>query len=186
MDKLKKAEKDEHRHFITLPYPKFYSPETAKDGALKTTDALKAIKNKQTMVFFARFLSNMYKGLDKSTDIPAPSPDDNFSPNMFHYLNSTDVFLKLAEKPYQHDEYFGVTDQFVETVGSFLEHMLTSRAAVVELDDMLKGSFFEFIYKSIMFDVTSKKQFNSFDTMLAHKFLKEKTPINKVKSDTGS
>jgi hypothetical protein len=209
----KNAENENYRHFVTIAYPKAFSPESlvppkkeknnekekikeVKNNSTLSTESnnatalLKITKDKQFMVQFGKFLINMFKGLDNTTNIPPPSPDDNFDPAEIVFNNVTDVFLNLNTKKngnfstFRADEYFGVPEKYVPTVNAFLEKTLTTQKALKEMDDMLKDSFYEFIFKSVMFDLTNEKQFATIESMLKHKFVLNKIDMNKVRSDT--
>lgn len=182
--------KDENRRFITLAYPKAWSAE-ALNTTQQVTDTLKKIKNKQLMSQFGKFLIDMYKGLDNSTNIPPTSPDDNFNPNAgVKFANLTDVFLNLnTEKDgnyskFRQDDYFGVNGQYISAVENFLSKTLTNQQAFKKMDELLKGSFYEFIYKTVTFEISNNVQFEDFDKLLNHKFLMTQVPFNKVRSDT--
>jgi hypothetical protein len=181
--------KDENRHFISLAYPKAWSAEGINSTKL-SSDELKKIKNKQFMTQFGRFIIDMYKGLDNSTNVPASSPDDNFNPAGHRYANLTEVYLDLnTEKDgnyskFRADDYFGIKSDFVTAVQAFLANTLTSQKAFKEMDDMLLDSFYDFIYKTVTFDISSKIQFEDFDKLLNHKFLMNQIAFNKVRSDT--
>jgi hypothetical protein len=179
---------DNNRHFITLAYPKAFSPESITAKPVQN-EKLKMIKNKQLMVQFGKFLIDMYKGLDNSTNTPAPLPDDSFNPTR-QFKNLTDTFLSMnTEKDgnfskFRPDEYFGVKSDFIQALKAFIGKTLTTQKGVKAMDNMLKDSFYEFIYKTVTFDVESKIQFDKIETMLQHKFLVSKPKINQVRSDT--
>lgn len=186
-------EPDPHKYFITIPFPKFSSSEGIKNGGDLKDEGKKVfeIKNKQQMVHVGKFLINMYKGLDDSTNLPPPSLEDSFNPVGLTFLNLTDVYLNLnTDKEgnftnFHSDEYFGVKSQYISGVQAFVDKTLTSQKAFKELDDLLQGSFYEFIFKAVDFDVKSQKQFQDFKAMLDHPFLKNKPDFHKLKSDTG-
>jgi len=181
---------DPLKHFVTLAYPKAYSPETVKGPSQNMTSTIKTVKNKQMMVYFGKFLINMYKGLDNSTNFPAPTPEDNFNPRGFNFKNLTEVYLNLNTgkngnfTKFRADEYFGVKPNYVVAVRAFLGKTLTSQKAFKEMDALLKNSFYEFIYKSVMFDPENKKQFEDMNAMLGHKFLANSLKTNQLRSDT--
>jgi hypothetical protein len=183
-------EEDHIKHFVILAYPRAFSPEGLVEKDKKIDPKLKEIKNKQLMTHIGKLLINMYKGLDNSTNVPPPNPDDNFNPSGLNFLNYTDVYLNLnTEKDgnfsqFRTDEYFGVKSSYVNAVHAFLDHTLTTSKGFTDMDAMLKDSFYEFIFKSVMFDPTSKKQFDTIETMSKHSFLKSLLDINKLRSDT--
>ena len=190
--KLEESNGDAASYFITIPYMKYFSPESIETGgALKNqTQELIQIKNKQLMTFFGKFLTNMYKGLDNSTDVPPPSPEDNFNPTAYSFDNLTDVFLKMnTDKQgnftkWRADPYFGIKNDYIGAVEAFLNHELTSSPAQKKMNEMLSGSFFEFISKLMVFDLGNKKQFADFDDLEKHTFLSPTPKINTVRSDT--
>ena len=193
------GEKDRTRRFITLAYPKAYSPQTVLPvkpnnstviSKSNAKDHNKEVKNKQSIVQFGKFLINMYKGLDNSTNTPPLSPDDTFNPTGVQYGNLTDVYLNLNKKKdgnytkFEKDEYFGVKESFISALRRFLEKTLVIQKALQEMDDMLKDSFYEFVFKSVTFDPESQRQFENMEAMLKHNFIISKPAVNQVKSDT--
>lgn len=52
------------------------------------------------------------------------------------------------------------------------------------MDDMLKDSFYEFVFKSVTFDPEGQRQFGNMEAMLQHNFITSKPAVNQVKSDT--
>lgn len=199
-----------YRHFVTLAYPKAHAPEdlpeqeedeksnsknqitnsTSTNLTSNATILLQRTKEKEFMVHFGSFIMKMYKGLDNTTNTPPPSPDDSFDPLEVSYENATDVFLKLNMKKdgnystFRPDEYFGIPQNYVSAVNAFLAKTLTTPKAQQEMENMLKDSFYEFIYKSITFDLKSKTQFEKIEDMLKHKFITNKIGINNLRSDT--
>jgi hypothetical protein len=199
-----------YRHFVTLAYPKAHAPEDLpkkEDEKLKipkknenlnpntnstsnATLTLEHTKEKEFMVQFGSFIIRMYKGLDNTTNNPPPSPDDPFDPLEVSYENTTDVFLQLNLKrdgnysTFRPDEYLGVPQNYVSAVNAFLAKTLTTPKAQLEMENMLKDSFYEFVFKSVSFDLKSIKQFDKIEDMLKHKFITSKVDVNRLRSDT--
>jgi hypothetical protein len=183
---------DNLNHFISLPYPKFFAPDNVlnEGGWTNLTQIMREVQNKQLMTGFARFMINFYKGLDNTTDLAPPSPEDNFDPTAFQFKNLTDVYLIMNTKPdgnftkFKADKYFGVTPDYIESLKAFMDKTLTIQKAIEEMSKKLKDSFFEFIFKAANFDTDNKMQFDSLASMLKHKFLDIKLELNEVRSDT--
>jgi hypothetical protein len=186
-------QEDKSNHFITIPFPIFYSPDNVKSmgGAKNLSLGQLQIRTHQQIVGFGKFLMNVYKGLDNTTDCPLPSPDDAFTPDEFTFQNLTDVFINLNTRidvnittKFKPDEYFGVSPDYIEALTAFQDHTLTTPQAIQKMNDMLNDSFYDFIYKCVIYDESGKTQFDSFTTMLTHNFIKSEMEANQLYSDT--
>ena len=153
-DKKPKDEvSDQLKYFNTIAFMKYHSPEEIKPNPAPPapTPALKAIKTKQLISYVGAFLANLYKGLDETTNIPPPGPNDNFFAP-YHFLNWTDTYLALNREKtgnyskFQPDAYYGVTKTYINELNGFLEMTLTTQPAIAKMSADLGGSFYEFIY----------------------------------------
>jgi hypothetical protein len=176
------------RQFITIPYLNYASPHQLVDKTKVVTP--KEIKNKQIMVDIGSFLINLYKGFPSDIKPPTSSGDDAFDPFQFKFKNYTDLYLSVNKLPdgtmkkVEKDNYFGLTSEYINTLKAFNDHLITTTKGLADMEKLLEGSFYEFIYKLVMFDPSNKLQFGCFPKALNHPFIQNKLSINQIRSDT--
>ena len=179
-----------YNHFIVLPFFKFYDSKSLENQQDPEIPKDKKIITKQNMVYIGQFLITLYKGL-KNSNLEVHEPNDNFDPNMVNFKNMTDIYSiynqeEVGKGQSKADEYFGVKDEYVNKLGSVVGKQQTHKKALQSMDDLLKDSYYEFIFKLTKFDPNSQKQFKDYDDALKHKFLEGITFINIIRSDTSS
>jgi hypothetical protein len=181
----KQTEEDNGRYFITVPFPKYYSPNDI--GKIdKFEGEIKKIKEKQFMIYFGEFLINMFKGFDKSTIMIPPNENETSDVKGLSFDNLTDLFLKMNEKIEEitEDKYFGVPEQYATKVKEFENKTLTLHSDIEKMNKLLTDSFYGFLSKLVQYDLESKKQFENFDEVLKHKFITTTFSLTQTKSDT--
>jgi len=148
--------------FIFIPILSF--DDLSVFSADKPSENLLALKEKEKLVRVGNFLMNLYSG-------------QKFKDQKF--LNLTDVFVKLNTEKDSNatindtpDKYLGVTQDYIDKLHDFVTPgKSVSTPDFSQFDDLLKGSFYEFVYKLSQLDLASKKQFKNYEEALSHPFL---------------
>ena len=89
------------------------------------------------------------------------------------WTNFTDTYINLNKDSDGNDPdpYLGVTDNYIKKFQEFKDNKIASTPDFILFDNLLLGSFFEFIFKLPQLDLSSKKQFAGFDDALKHPFV---------------
>ena len=137
--------------------PLFSFQDFSSFGNEKPSSNLLLLREKQKLEKIGKFLIELYTG--KKIQEP-------------NFLNFTDVYVKLnTENDYVYDNpepYFGVTQNYISKFNDFRQNKIVSTPDFIAFDNLLLDSFYEFIYKLTMLDISSKTQFESFETALKH------------------
>jgi hypothetical protein len=178
---------ESQRELLTIPVMNFLSPQQLNGE--QTFKMPQNVKDKQTMIDLGTYLIGMYKGFPKESKVSTFSGDDTIDALRYTFKNSTDVFINLNsdqagnfKDKTEIDPYFGITKEFITAFKSFKENNVNTSKGLIEINTLLRSSFFDFIYRLVMFDPADKELFQTFDQLLEHPFVKQVIGPNKIKS----
>jgi len=93
------------------------------------------------------------------------------------FANFTDSYIQLNtqdDSGYINTEpeaYFGVPEAYTQKFQDFKDNKIQSTPDFIAFDNLLLGSFYEFVYKLAMLDLSNQKQFENFEAALKHPFV---------------
>ena len=93
------------------------------------------------------------------------------------FKHFTDVFTTLnkesegEENDMKAEPYMGVTKEYINGLHNFKAKKISSTPDFNKFDNLLLGSFYEFVFKLAQLDLSSKSQFEDFEAALKHPFV---------------